>query len=379
MCSDLPSNFDEWRESFANRVKETLLDLQLTDHLKSVRFDKVACEKAKNQPEGIFTLEKYFNLLVSAKQLRTGTEKLRTEAPTFKTICDFGLLVDREVLVAIWGIESRFGKIRGEHFVLDALASLASTQISRQGFFEHNLLSALKILHSGVVHPDEFKGSWAGAMGHTQFMPTTYLEFGLDIRNRGKIDIWEDDPLDALASTANYLHTHNWKVKAPILTEVLLPRGFDFIMTNSGQVGTVAFWISQGVEFVNGEISHDLSAEIITPMGKDGPKFALFENFKTILAYNPARFYALAVGYLANLLSGQPKLVAKWPFSGDLLTLCELKQVQTSLVEMGYDTGGIDGLLGPKTIQSIQHFQMSRGLTPDGFPDRDLFDALVSC
>ena len=378
MCSDLVSNFDQWREAFIPLAQETLLDSQLTGLLESVRFDDDVWNKANNQPEGILALEKYFNILVSDQQFSIGAEKLHTEAKAFNTIRNYGLSVDPEVLTAIWGIETQYGKIRGDHYVLDALASLASIKNSRQDFFEQNLLSALKIIHSDVVRPDQFKGSWAGAMGHTQFMPTTYLEFGLDIRNRKKIDIWEDDPLDALASTANYLSKHNWKDNVPILSEILLPEGFDFLRANSGREETVAFWMSQGIEFVFEEVSLDLVTKIITPAGKDGPKFALFGNFNTILDYNPSRFYALAVGHLTNLLSGRRKLVSGWPFIDDYLNHSELKMVQERMVRKGYDTGGIDGLIGPKTIQSIQHYQKSRGLIPDGFPDRELFDAVIS-
>ena len=377
MCFGLIAKFDQWREAFISRAEEKLLDSACTEYLAAVQFDEEVLNKAINQPEGILTLEKYLNVLVSDQQWRTGLEKLQAEAKAFKTIRDFGFSVNPETLVAIWGIETRYGKIRGNHFVLDALASLASMQNSRQDFFEHNLLSACKILHSGVVPPDQFKGSWAGAMGHTQFMPSTYLEFGLDIRNRQKIDIWADDPLDALASTANYLQKHNWQDNVPILAEVLLPEDFDFLKANSGQVATVAYWLSQGIEFAFDPISPDLVAEISTPAGKKGPKFALFGNFKTILAYNPSRFYALAVGYLANLLALRQRLITDWPLHEDYLKCSEVQKVQKNLVGKGYDTGGIDGLIGPKTIQSIQHFQKTRGLIPDGFPNRELFETLV--
>ena len=371
------SKFDEWLGGFTYRKREFLSERQLSGYLESVQFDEEVWKKTNNQPEEKFSLENYFKILVSDDQLRTGLEKLLVEEKTYRTIWDFGLSVDQEVLTAIWGIETRYGETRGSHFVLDALATLAANKVSRQNFFEHNLLSALVILNSGVVHPDLFKGSWAGAMGHTQFMPSTYLEFGIDVRDRKKIDIWEDDPLDALASSANYLHKHNWKVNAPVMSEILLPDRFDFLMANSGRGETVAFWMSYGIDFVHEELSPDLVAEIITPTGKDGPKFALFDNFKTILDYNPSKFYALAVGYLMNLLSGRKKLVSEWPSIDNLLTPNELKMVQEGLIGKGYDTGGIDGLLGPRTLQSIQHFQKSRGWIPDGFPNRELFDTVV--
>ena len=372
------SCFEEWREEFFTQTRNSHEDLEFLDTLETVCFDEEVWNKANNQPEEIFSLQKYFEILTSDTQIVNGTEKLNSESKTFGTIGDFGLPVSREVLAAIWGVETRYGEIKGEHPVLDALATLAATNTRRRDFFEQNLISALKILQDGIVRPDQFKGSWAGAMGHTQFMPSAYLEYGIDVRLRGKVDIWGDDPLDALASTANYLYKHDWAEYLPVLSEVSVPPRFDFMKLNNGHESTVSNWQTQGIEFVNKEVPLNANAEIISPAGKDGPKFALFCNFKSILAYNPSRSYALAVGYLANCLTGKQTLVSGWPSTETYLTRSELKKIQSYLVDRGYDTGGIDGLTGSKTIKSIQHYQQSRGWIPDGFPDRELYQAVVS-
>ena len=377
MSLELISHFEEWRETFFAQTRSSRENFKFLTHLETICFNEEAWNNANNQPEEIFSLQKYFEILTSDSQIVIGTEKLITESKAFRTLGDFGFPISREVLAAIWGVETRYGKIKGDHPVLDALATHAATNTRRRDFFEQNLLSALKILHDGLVRPDQFKGSWAGAMGHTQFMPSIYLEYGIDVRHRGKVDIWGDDPLDALASTANYLHKHHWEEYLPVLSEVLVPPGFNFMKLNNGHESTVSNWQTEGIEFVNKEVSLNANTEIISPAGKDGPKFALFCNFKSILAYNPSRSYALAVGYLANCLTGKQTLVSGWPSSGAYLTRSELKQVQSYLVDKGYDTGGIDGLFGSKTIKSIQHYQKSRGLIPDGFPDRDLYQTVV--
>ncbi len=378
MGSELISQFEKWREAFFAQTRSSHEDFEFLAHLETVCFDEEVWNKSNNQPEEIFSLQKYFEILTSDTQIVTGTEKLGSESKMFGAIGDFGLSVSREVLAAIWGVETRYGEIKGDHPVLDALATLATTNTRRRDFFEQNLISALQILQDGIVPPDQFKGSWAGAMGHTQFMPTVYLEYGIDIRHRGKVDIWGDDPLDALASTANYLHKHGWVEYLPVLSEVLVPPGFDFLKLNNGHESTVSNWQKEGIEFVNKEVPLNANTEIISPTGKNGPKFALFCNFKSILAYNPSRPYALAVGYLANCLTGKQTLVSSWPSAETYLTKSELKKVQSYLVGKGYDTGGIDGLTGPKTIKSIQHYQKSRGWIPDGFPDRELYQAVVS-
>ncbi len=378
MSPDLISKFEEWRGIFFAQTRYSHENLEFLEILKTVCLDEEVWNKANNQPEVMFSLQKYFEILTSDSQIATGTEKLSSESKTFGTIGDFGLPVSREVLAAIWGVETRYGEIKGDHPVLDALATHAATNARRREFFEYNLISALQILQDGMVRPDQLKGSWAGAMGHTQFMPSVYLEYGIDVRHRGEVDIWGDDPLDALASTANYLHKHGWEECLPVLSEVSVPQGVDFMKLNNGHESTVSDWQKEGMEFVNREVPLNANAEIISPAGKDGPKFALFCNFKSILAYNPSRSYALAVGYLANCLTSKQTLVSSWPPTETYLTRSELKKVQSYLVGQGYDTGGIDGLTGTKTIKSIQHYQKSRGWVPDGFPDRQLYQAVVS-
>ena len=378
MSSELISHFEEWREAFFAQTRSSHEDIGFLALLETVCFDEEVWHKANNQPEETFSLQQYFEILTSDSQIVTGTKKLGSESKTFGTIGDFGLPVSREILTAIWGVETRYGEIKGDHPVLDALATHAATNTRRRDFFEQNLISTLQILQDGIVRPDQFKGSWAGAMGHTQLMPSVYLEYGIDVRHRGKVDIWSDDPLDALASTANYLHKHDWKEYLPVLSEVSVPPGFDFMKLNNGHESTVSSWQAEGIEFVNKEVPLNANTEIISPAGKDGPKFALFCNFKSILAYNPSRSYALAVGYLANCLTGKQTLVSGWPSTETYLTRSELKKVQSCLIGKGYDTGGIDGLAGSKTIKSIQHYQKSRGWIPDGFPDQQLYQAVVS-
>ena len=220
--------------------------------------------------------------------------------------------VEAEVVTAIWGLESAYGTYRGDRPLIESLATLAFD--GRRGrFFEQQLIAALKIIQSGDVAPSRMTGSWAGAMGHTQFIPTSYLSYAVDFRGDGKRDIWSDDPTDALASTAAYLNRFGWRKGQPWGVEVALPRGFDFRQTGERIKKSPSEWAAMGVRDVNGrQVPNHGPASILLPAGAQGAAFMIFNNFHVIERYNTADAYVIGVGHLSDRISGAGPLKSGW-------------------------------------------------------------------
>ena len=250
--------------------------------------------------------------------------------------------------------------------MIEALATLAFD--GRRGrFYRAQLLQALKILQSGEVRVAEFKGSWAGAMGHTQFIPTSWAAFAVDWTGDGRRDVWGDDPSDALASTAAYLARSGWRRGQPWGREVVLPRGFDYELTGRGHRRKASDWARMGVrDAKGGAVKGTARAAILAPAGASGPAFMVFPNFDVILRYNNAEAYGLAVGILSDRLAGGGPLTRGWPEGDRDLTPSESVELQRRLMARGLDTGGADGKLGPKTRAAIRAVQRASGAEPDG-------------
>jgi membrane-bound lytic murein transglycosylase B len=220
-------------------------------------------------------------------------------------------------------------------------------------------------------------GSWAGAMGHTQFMPTSYLAYAVDFTGDGRRDIWSDDPTDALASTAAYLARHGWTTGQPWAVEVTLPRGFDYRLAGKATKRSSADWQALGVRAAGGgRIPQAGAASILLPAGARGPALMIFGNFGVIARYNNADSYVIAVGHLSDRLRGGGPFVAPWPRSDRALSADERRELQERLTRRGFDTQGVDGKIGPATADAIRAFQTAQGLTPDGFATMDLLNRL---
>ena len=278
--------------------------------------------------------------------------------------------------MAVWGLESNYGTFRGKGDVIQSLATLAYDG-RRGAFFEQQLIAALKILQSGDTAPRNMTGSWAGAMGHTQFIPTSYLEYAVDFTGDGKRDIWSDDPTDALASTAAYLAKFGWVKGQPWGVEVTLPRNFDYASANRKVTRTPAEWARLGVRGVDGKpVPNHGAASILLPAGSQGVAFMIFKNFAVIERYNAADAYVIGVGHLSDRIGGGPKFAASWPRGDRALTFDERKEMQTRLTAAGFDTQGVDGKIGPKTLEAVRGFQRARGLTPDGYASLGLLKTL---
>ncbi len=337
--------------------------------------DPDVLKSAEHQPEFVKPVWEYLDRALTNKRIREGKDLLRSYKPILaKLEKRFG--VDRHVLVAIWGLESAYGTRMGDLNVIRSLATLAY-QGRRQKFGTQQLIGALKILERGDIPVNSFNGSWAGAMGQTQFIPTTYNAYAVDIDGDGRRNVWTS-AADALGSTANYLRASKWKKGAPTVIEVKLPRKFRFKYAGLRKTLPMSRWVAMGVKDVTGGRLRSSSRRgaIVLPAGAAGPAFIVFNNFRSILRYNNAVSYALAVSYLAKRFKGKGRIVKAWPLENLPLNQAQSKELQQLLSEQGHKVGEIDGKVGSKTIKAIKAYQSRKGLIADGYPSSALLNRL---
>ncbi len=367
---------EAWIAGFRPRAVSQGITPQTYDRaFADVGYSAYVIDRDRNQAEFTKTIWDYLDSAVSDTRIADGRAALARHAGVLAEIeARYG--VEKEVVVAIWGLESNYGTRRGNVHLIEALATLAYD--GRRGtFFEQQLIAALKILQAGDVTPDQMTGSWAGAMGHTQFIPTSYLAFAQDFRGDGRRDIWGDDPTDALASTAAYLARSGWVAGRPWGVEVVLPAGFDTGLTGKGARRSPADWAALGVRDANGgRVPDHGPSAILLPAGAQGAAFMIFGNFTAISRYNNADSYVIAVGHLSDRLRGGPPIRAGWPRDARDLTYVERIELQERLTRAGFDTQGSDGALGPNSLLAIRAYQTSVGLAPDGLPSRELLERL---
>ena len=368
--------FSRWIDGFRARARAAgIRDSVFDAAFQGVRYNTEVIQKDRNQSEFTKQIWEYLDSAVSDTRVRNGREALQKHRRLLSEIeARYG--VEAEVVTAIWGLESAYGSYRGERPLIESLATLAFD--GRRGrFFEQQLIAALKIIQSGDVPPRRMTGSWAGAMGHTQFIPTSYLEYAVDFRGDGKRDIWSDDPTDALASTAAYLKRFGWTKGQPWGVEVALPRGFDYRQTGERIKKSPAEWAAMGVRDVNGrQAPNHGRASILLPAGAPGAAFMIFNNFHVIERYNTADAYVIGVGHLSDRIGGTGPLKSGWPRDDRNLRFDEKQEMQQLLTARGFNTQGVDGIIGPNTIQAIRGFQASVGMVPDGYPSYEILRRL---
>ncbi|WP_186390326.1 lytic murein transglycosylase [Stappia sp. TSB10P1A] len=317
------------------------------------------------QSEFVKPIWEYLDTAVSDTRVEKGREMLATYARELAVIENrYG--VERHAVVAIWGMETNYGSFMGQHYVVRALATLAYAAPRRREFWQRELVTALQILEAGHVAPDRMEGSWAGAMGHTQFMPSSWKQYAADYDGDGRRDIWTNIP-DALASTANYLKRHGWQSGKTWGYEVELPRGFDYTLADTDR--SIADWARLGVRRPGGRDFPRPSdnAELVLPAGASGPAFLMLKNFFVIKRYNNAIAYALAVGHLADRIRGGGPFVHAWRRDALPLSRPQAEELQTLLNRRGFSVGTADGQVGPATRRGIRAYQTSAGLIPDGY------------
>ncbi|MEM9047353.1 MAG: lytic murein transglycosylase [Pseudomonadota bacterium] len=370
------ASFQAWRDGFRARALSRGVRGDVFDRaFAGVRPDPEVIERDRFQPEFRRQIWEYIDRAVSRTRIENGQAMLARHGALLRAIeARYG--VDHQIVLSIWGLESAYGSFMGDMNVVRSLATLAHDG-RRRDFGESQLLTALAILQAGDIAPARMLGSWAGAMGHTQFIPTSFEAYAVDWTGDGRRDIWSDDPADALASTANYLARFGWQKGLPWGVEVTLPQGFDLSLAGGESWRQASAWAAQGVRRADGRSLDGLGdVALIAPAGGRGPVFAITRNFRVIRRYNNATSYALAVGHLGDRILGGGPFLASWPRGEAALNTDEAVMLQALLTARGFDTKGADGLIGPNTVAAIRAYQRSQGLAPDGFPTRSLLERL---
>ena len=345
---------------------------------RGVRPDPEVIRSAHYQPEFVRPIWDYMSTATSDQRISVGQSMLQKKKGLLDRL-EKRYKVDRHVIVAIWGMESNYGLTKGDKNVIQSLATLAYRDRRRRRFGRQQLLSALRILQKGDIKARDMNGSWAGAMGHTQFIPTTYAAYAVDYDGDGKRDIWNSSN-DALASTANYLNKSGWRGGQTWGYEVKIPKKMRSARTRIKRRKTLRYWKKVGLKRVGGKEFPRLNdkAALYLPAGRNGPAFLVLKNFRAILRYNNANTYALAVGHLSDRLRGGGIFVKPWPTKHKPLARDERLELQQLLTEKGFDTGGTDGVFGNDTLRALRKYQKSRGLKVDGWPSARILKKLRS-
>lgn len=365
-----------WMTEFRVRAQAQGIEEETLDAaLAGLSYDTDVIRRDRNQAEFTKTIWDYLDTAVSDLRIANGKQALAKWDSTLSDIeAQYG--VDKEIIVAIWGLESAYGTFRGTDSVLNALVTLAY-DARRAAFFEEQLIDALRILQSGDTTPDQMQGSWAGAMGHTQFMPSSFQAHAVDHDGDGKRNIWGDDPVDALASTAAYLKHFGWTKGQPWGVEVKLAEDFDYTLARRNLRKLPSDWAVLGVTQMNGSSVRDHGlASVLLPGGADGAAFLIFGNFKVLESYNTADAYVVGVGHLSDRIKGGAPIQHDWPRDLRALTFEERIELQKRLTAAGFDTEKIDAKMGPLTINAVRRFQQDQGVLPDGYPSLGVLDRL---
>ena len=366
----LQQGFTRWVAGFMESAHAAGVD-DATLHLAfdDAHYVPRAVTSDRAQPEFTRATWDYVDLIVSASRVQRGQQKLaEVQAALDAATAQYG--VPQATIVAIWGMESDYGANFGDIPTIDALATLGF-EGRREAWAKQQLMAALKILQSGDVDRAHMIGSWAGAMGQTQFIPSAFLQFAVDADGDGKRDIWGSMP-DVTASTANFLARSGWQPGQPWGVEVKLPEGFDAGRADDGVRQDSAHWAAEGVQALDGNALPDLpDGAIFQPAGARGPAFLVGANFRTLLRYNNSTSYALAVSLLAQRIAGGPGVQGAWPRDLQPLSRDQLKALQSALNDKGFGAGAADGQVGPTTRQALRNWQRSQGLPADGFPTLD--------
>jgi membrane-bound lytic murein transglycosylase B len=341
---------------------------------KVERVERVV-ELDRSQPEFTTTFRQYLGRRVTDARVEKGRELLKRHDDLLQKVYrDYG--VPPRYLVAFWGMETNFGSYFGGVSTMDALATLACDE-RRSGYFTEQLMAALRIVDEGAIQADRMEGSWAGALGHVQFMPSVFAEYAVDYDNDGRRDLWNSIP-DAMASAANFLRGIGWEPGWRWGREVTLPAEFPYDLSGYDNRRSMREWKEVGVRTAYDRplSAADVEASLIVPSGHEGPKFLVYDNFEVIMRWNQSEFYALSVGHLADRLAGASGLMNPPPDNAPRMTRDDVIALQEKLNERGFEAGPADGIPGPRTRAAIRRFQKEQGMIADGFASQEVLDRL---
>ncbi len=370
--------FSAWKADFTARaVAKGYAPELLARTVGRAQINERAIERNDNQPEFTRPVWAYIESAASADRITRGRSELSEHSDVFDEV-EARYSVPRHILTAIWGLETSYGRIMGDFDIVDSLSTFAF-EGRRQRFGEQQLFAVLDLISAGEVREEQLRGAWAGAMGMTQFIPTTFRDYAVDFDADGNKDLWTSER-DALGSAANYLSRSGWRPGEPVMAEVIVPDGFDY-----GQLETVSKtvndWTALGVRPANGMrwggSAGLLSAKLLAPAGARGPKLLVFKNFDVLKRYNNSTSYVMGIASLGDALRGRNAIRTPWPKDDKPLSFEDKKRLQERLTELGYSTGGVDGQIGPNTRKAIRAWQRDNGVVADGYVEQGLLARIL--
>lgn len=372
------ASFDLWKQQFKRKAQNSGVSATVLQQFMqtAVPYER-AVQSDRSQSEFKKFLWDYLSSAVSASRVSNGQKAFAQNQTLLNDIAE-KTGVSPQIITAIWGMETSYGGYTGKVPIVSALATLAYDG-RRKAFFEGELLALLKLIDRGDVPNIDVLGSWAGGMGQTQFIPTTYSRYAVDFNGDGRRNLWQKP--DALASAAYYLQKMGWRAGYRWGREVSLPAGFNYFLANHRkQWKPLSAWRGLGVTNAYGQPLPDASvpARLFVPAGQFGPKFLLYKNFDVIKRYNNSDAYALGVSLLADRIAGKPGLVTPWPTNAKKLTKNDIKLVQTALNAYGFKAGKVDGIFGNGTRRALQAYQSANGKVADGFLSVELYRQLIT-
>jgi peptidoglycan lytic transglycosylase B len=368
--------FNAWLKALkAEALEKNISEQAIESTLQNAIFLPQVIELDRSQPEFVSTFFTYLQKRVTRQRIEEGRKKLKEHSVLLNKIeTQYG--VPKNILVAFWGLETNYGQNKGSISLSSALLTLAY-EGRRAAFFRQQLINLMAIVDAGHRDVKNMQGSWAGASGHMQFMPSTFLDHSVDADEDGRNDIW-DNLSDAMASAANYLSTIGWKRDEPVAIEVKLPQNFEYYQAQLGLRQQSKNWTMLGVTQVDGTSLPMLeNAAIILPQGWQGPAFLVGNNFDVVMKWNRSVNYALSVSHLADQFVESKQIVNGWNLDDVAITFSQAWAMQEKLNKLGYDSGTPDGYPGTKTKAAIRSYQLKSGLPADGYPSYDLFNRLM--
>ncbi|WP_148290762.1 lytic murein transglycosylase [Sulfuricella denitrificans] len=373
-------SFSDWLTGFRVRLSHSGAKAEtIVSMFDGLEPDERIIERDQSQPEFVRPIWSYLDIAASDLRISNGQKAYASRRKTIDAIAEhYG--VRAEILLAVWGLESAYGATIGKNDIVRSLATLA-WEGRRRDWAERQLIAAAQMIDRGFATRDQLTGSWAGAMGQTQFIPTTYLEWSADWDGDGRRNIWTDE-FDALASAANLLKQAGWQADAPVVLEVVLPDTFELDQWDPERSRLVSEWAKLGLRLVGNAPwgADDLvrSAMLELPAGRAGPGFLTFPNFRVIKRYNNSTSYALGVAHLADRIAGGEAFVGPWPKDNVPLTLSQTRELQAALNALGHNSGQPDGLAGPNTRRALRDFQHAHHLDADGYVGSSAYDAVMA-